>query len=216
MGIPTLAISIRQWAGEEIGAELHDRVIGGLSALILEMEQFKREKHDSASVQSSVTYFQDSMRVALGELREVVSRLQGGPPTEFNEGLVEAIRRGPLAELHRKTGATTKITASPRFPRRLDAFTQSQLYRIMEQALRNAAQHSDANNVTISFRVGGGCLLVQVADDGFGHNWTTRFSGQGTTGMLQRAQLLGGNLEINDRVGGGTVVRVRVPMRDWS
>jgi two-component system sensor histidine kinase UhpB len=216
----TLAIAIRRIAdadlATELAAELHDRVIGSVSALILEMEQFKREQFNRASVQSSVTGFQDSMREALGELREVVNRMQGGPPAGFADGLVEAIRTGPLADLQRKTGAATNIVASSRFPRVLEASTQIQLYRITEQALHNAAQHSGAANVTVSFRVDGGYVVVQVADDGCGYNWATRFSGQGLTGMQQRALLIGGRLEIDNRPGGGTVVRVRAPLRGWS
>jgi two-component system sensor histidine kinase UhpB len=211
-----LAIAIRRTADAELAADLHDRVIGNVSALILEMEQFKREQFNRASVQTSVTHFQETMRATLGELRAVVNRMQGGPPAGFEAGLVEAIRTGPLAELQRRTGAATNIVASPRFPRRLETFTQIQLYRIIEQALHNAGQHSGAANVTVSFRVDGGCLVVMIADDGCGYNWSTRFTGQGLTGMQQRALLIGGRLEIDNRSGGGTVVRVRTPHRGWS
>jgi signal transduction histidine kinase len=211
-----MAISVRDESGGDLGAELHDRVIGRMSALILEIEQVKREPYDHSSVVRSLTYFQHAMRETLGELRDVVSHVQGGPPTGLNEGLVKAVCTGPLAELHRKTGATTKITASPRFPLRLGTFIEIQLYRITEQALRNAAQHSGAHNVAVAFRVVGGCLVVQVADDGLGHDWAQESGGQGTIGMRQRVELIGGDLQIDDRVGGGTVVRVRVPIGDWS
>jgi two-component system sensor histidine kinase DegS len=203
-------------AGQELGAELHDRVIGSMSALILDMELFKREQYNRRSVQTSITSFQESMVATLGELRDVVSRLQGGSPAGFSEGLMEAVRRGPLADLHRQTGAATKILISPQFPRRLDTFIEIQLYRVIEQALNNAAVHSGAQNVTVSFRVAEKCLVVQVIDDGRGYSWSTRCAGQGITGMEHRAQLMGGVLEFDHRVGGGTVVRVRVPKKVQS
>ena len=196
----------------ELGAELHDRVISGISALILEMEHFKREQYNRASVQTAVTHFQASMRVALAELREVVNGLQGGPAAGLDRGLVEALRTGPLAELRLKTGAATKITASPRWPRNLDSFLQAQLYRIAEQALRNAGQHSGASSVSVSLRTAAGCLVLEVSDDGRGLGWEAPVPGQGLTGMQQRSLLIGGELEFHSRPGGGTVVQLRVPM----
>jgi signal transduction histidine kinase len=211
-----MAISIRRDAEPELGAELHDRVIGNLSALILDMERFKRDQYNRASVRTAVDTFQDSMRQTLGELRDIVSSLQGGAANRLEGGLVEAVRKGPLAELHRQTGAATNILASPQFPRRLDAFIETQLYRIVAQAIRNAAQHSGAERVTVAFRAGSGCYVIEVIDDGCGYDWAERYNGQGTMGMRQRAELIGAELEFNTDSGGrGTIVRIRVQGRGW-
>ena len=209
-----MAISLHRDSEPELGAELHDRVIGNLSALILDMERFKRDQYNRTSVRTAVDSFQESMRLTLGELRDIVNTLQGGQAYGFDEGLVEAVRVGPLAELQRQTGAAINITASPQFPRRLDAFLEVQLFRIIAQAIRNAAQHSGAQLVAVSFWVVAGWYQIEVADDGCGFNWEERFHGQGTTGMQQRAQLIGAELEITS-AGGGTVVHIRVPTRGW-
>lgn len=194
----------------ELGAELHDRVIAGLTALILEMEQFKREQYNRSSVQTAVAGFQQTMRSALTELREVVNGLQGAP-SQLESGLVEMLRTGPLADLRARTGAATRLIASSSWPRVLTQFTALQIYRIVEQALRNIADHSEARSVKVSLRVEERDLLIEIEDDGVGLPWATKVVGQGVTGMRQRALLLGGTAELDTRPGGGTVVRVLVP-----
>src|ERR671937_1097065 len=81
----------REPAGaDSMGAELHDRVISGLTALLLEMEQFKREQYNRSSVQSAVTAFQDSMRTTLAALRKFVPKFMGAPH-KLDGGPAEAV-----------------------------------------------------------------------------------------------------------------------------
>jgi two-component system sensor histidine kinase UhpB len=202
----------REPAGaDSMGAELHDRVISGLTALLLEMEQFKREQYNRSSVQSAVTAFQDSMRTTLGALREIVHELVGGPH-ELDRGLIEAVQTGPLAELRTRTGATTRVIVSPRWPDKLSPMMAMQLYRIVEQALRNVADHAGAHNVNIEFAVSDHRLVVKISDDGVGLPPGPRVDGQGTRGMRQRALLLGGSVEIRGRRPAGVMVACAVPL----
>ena len=196
---------------DSMGAELHDRVISGLTALLLEMEQFKREQYNRSSVQSAVTAFQDSMRTTLAALREIVHELMGGPH-ELDRGLVEAVETGPLAELRARTGATTRVIVSPRWPHDLSPMMSMQLYRIIEQALRNVADHAGARNVGVEFGVTDHRLAVEVSDDGVGLPPGPRVDGQGTRGMRQRALLVGGSVEIRSRRPAGVLVACAVPL----
>ena len=196
---------------DSMGAELHDRVISGLTALLVEMEQFKREQYNRSGVQSSVTGFQDSMRTTMAALREVVHELQGSPP-ELERGLVEGITHGPLAEVKARTGANTKMLVSPRWPKDLGWAMTMQLYRVIEQALQNVSDHSGARNVTVGFEHTGNRLIVEVSDDGVGLPLATSVQGQGMRSMNQRALVLGGSLEVRNRRRGGVVVQCAVPL----
>jgi two-component system sensor histidine kinase UhpB len=195
-----------------LAAELHDGVIANLTSLILEMEQFKREQYNRVGVQQAVSSFQSSTRSALAQLRDIVHGVQIGP-SDLDGGLVEALRSGPLLELRQRQGVSTRIVMSPSWPRNLDVFTALHLYRIVEQALRNVAEHSQARHVQVALRTSVRNLLVEVIDDGIGFRWSNRVNGQGVAGMEQRALLLGGTLEVADRPRRGAAVRVTVP---WS
>ncbi len=202
-----------QWNHLDLGdlaAELHDRVIADLTSLILEMEQFKREQYNREGVRQAVAAFQSSTRSALSQLRDVVHGIQGAP-ADLECGFVEAVRSGSLVELGERTGACARIVSSPRWPARLDSLTAIQLYRIIEQALRNVADHSGARNVSVVLQVSGDNLVVEVADDGIGFPSLHRMNGQGMTGMEQRALILGGALEIANKAPQGSIVRVTVP-----
>jgi signal transduction histidine kinase len=198
-------------ADDSMGAELHDRVISGLTALLLEMEQFKREQYNREGVQSSVTAFQDSMRTTMAALREVVHELQGSPP-ELDHGLVDGITHGPMAELKARTGAATKIVVSPRWPKDVSWAMTMQLYRVLEQAMQNVTDHSGARNVTVALEATEDRLIVEVVDDGLGLPLGTSVEGQGMRSMRRRAFVMGGTVEIRNRRRGGVVVRCTVPI----
>lgn len=107
------------------------------------------------------------------------------------------------------------------------------LYRICQQALRNAVQHSRASAVTVRFYTerdtlgnpvdnpgsnpGGDTLVLEVEDDGRGFAAPpdlvelARQGHLGMAGMSERAAAVGGVLEVRSQPGAGALVRVRVP-----
>lgn len=196
---------------DTLAAELHDRVITGLTALILEMEEFKREQYNREGVRLAVAGFQTTARGALAQLRDVVHGMQKGP-RDWSTSLVHTVRTGPMREFELRTGVKPRLRVGPPWPAVLDSFTATQLYRIIEQALRNVADHGEATRVTVRLDVVADHLVAAVIDDGSGFAQAEPVKGQGMMGMEHRALLLGGTLEIRDRVPHGAMVRVSVPV----
>lgn len=94
-----------------------------------------------------------------------------------------------------------------------DEYVATQLYRIAQEALYNATQHADPDRVTIRLRAGGEAAELEVRDDGTGMpSRPPRGSGSGLRIMRHRARLLGGDLSIESRPGGGTSIRCRAPV----
>jgi signal transduction histidine kinase len=88
------------------------------------------------------------------------------------------------------------------------------VYRLVQEALTNVVKHAGATTVDISVREGGGGIDVRVADDGAGLAATgpsASGGGFGLVGMRERVELAGGELLLEARDGGGTVVRARLP-----
>jgi two-component system NarL family sensor kinase len=83
-------------------------------------------------------------------------------------------------------------------------------YRIVQEALTNVLRHSGAASCEVSVRGRNGSLVVSVADDGRG-TAAAAGRGAGLETMRERAEELGGSLELLPRSDGGTLVRAVLP-----
>jgi signal transduction histidine kinase len=84
-------------------------------------------------------------------------------------------------------------------------------YRIVQEALTNVLRHSGAGTCEIAVRGDDGHLVVRVSDDGRGPAAVDRRTGSGLETMRERAEELGGSLDLCERPGGGTVVQAVLP-----
>ena len=104
--------------------------------------------------------------------------------------------------------------------RRLDAELESTIYRVVQEALTNVSRHAQATKAVVSISERDGVLSASVTDDGRGLPDAARLGprgdglegGFGMSGMRERAELVGGELELAPAPGGGTVVRLTVPL----
>jgi signal transduction histidine kinase len=94
------------------------------------------------------------------------------------------------------------------------------LLRIVQEAVANALTHAHATNIWIGLRVEAGTLLLEVRDDGCGFDFSDAFATVrghlGLIGMRERAERLGGELDLVSHLGTGTQVRVTVPLNSDS
>jgi len=100
---------------------------------------------------------------------------------------------------------------------RMPADVQNELFRIAQEAMTNVAKHAQAKSLWINLAFKAGQVLLIVRDDGIGIA-ATDFSkpkrGYGLATMRERAQRIGGRLEIESRESGGTTVRVSVSLTE--
>ncbi len=163
----------------------------------------------------------------IGQAKELSSRLLaetrrlilGLRPTLLDDmGLLPAIRWYADSYLGDTGIAVTVDAAMP--AQRLPAHIEVALFRVVQEAIANVARHSRAKHVVLRLTHDESRVAVVVADDGVGFD-VARVLGQtgptgsvGLLGMQERTRLLGGRLEIESRDGGGTLVRVEVPLTD--
>jgi signal transduction histidine kinase len=136
-------------------------------------------------------------------------------PTILDDlGLVPAIEF--LAEgVSKRTNQVISVHAS--LKDRLPVTVEIALYRIVQEALTNAAKHSQARNVHIQVDRSGGHVRCLVRDDGAGFDVPTALArkgdgGLGLLGMQERLSALGGSLQIQSSPGGGTSLLINVPL----
>src|SRR6202035_620933 len=104
--------------------------------------------------------------------------------------------------------------------RRLDPELESTIYRIVQEALTNVSRHAQATKAVVSISERDGVLQASVTDDGHGLPDAGRLGprgdglegGFGMSGMRERAELVGGELEFVPASGQGTTARLVVPL----
>lgn len=94
----------------------------------------------------------------------------------------------------------------------VSAPVSAQLYRIAQEAVRNAIEHGAAREVLIQLTFGSRDMALTVQDDGNGFNTKTRGPGMGLRIMRYRAQCIGGSCEVRAGPTQGTLVHCRVPL----
>ena len=187
--------------------------------------------------------------IALGQRAEMAQRLVERGETEQAQALLEALRRAELdtvAELRRLIGALRPIyledlgflpalemlvqqtagrtTARVQLEKgdtahRCTPEVELAAYRIAQEALNNALQHAQAQNIVVRVRCDREELTLSVADDGVGFTLPprpdilTQADHFGLVGMQERATRVGGTLRVRTAPREGTQVTVRLPAR---
>jgi signal transduction histidine kinase len=193
----------KRWA-----RELHDDTLQGLGALRVLLVGARRAEHPER--------LRDAVDEAVVRLEDEIAGLRG---------LVRELRPAALDEL----GVAAAIEGlADRFAGRYDVDVEvdmslgasgtryapeveTALYRIVQEALNNAARHSGAERVRIQISETDGALQAQIVDDGAGFDPEAPRSGFGLAGMRERVVLLNGELEIASSAD-GTRVSAALPV----
>lgn len=160
---------------------------------------------------SQLTFVQDNLQTVIESVRSFCVDLR--PPALGPFGLEKAIR----AHVRRFQAQFPQINLMMELDedeQRLPEQIRLALYRIFQQVLDNVARHAQANNVRISFRLSPEEIQLKVIDDGLGftlpRQWID-FAREGRIGLLdaiERAEAIGGRLEVNSAPGAGTFIVV--------
>ena len=195
----------RRWA-----RELHDETLQGLAGLNVLLSGASR-LDDPDAMRAAMSRAVEQVTAKIENLRGLIAELR---PAALDElGLLPA-----LASLIQRTASTSGLAIEADLQlggedERLPAELETNVYRLVQEALTNAVKHAEATVVTVTVRDDAGVLDVRVADDGSGvKRPRPRSRGFGLIGMRERVELSGGQLEILAREAGGTVVRARLPL----
>lgn len=142
---------------------------------------------------------------ALDEARFAIAGLH--PPVLDDLGLAASLESlaGSIPQL--------EVHADAR-PCELPAHVATAVYRIAQEALQNVVKHADASTAHIRLQKHRGTIVLEVEDDGKGFTAGESSTGYGLPGMRERAELLGGTLEVKSHPGPGTLLRLRFPAAD--
>ena len=193
-----------------IARELHDELGQVLTALRMDavwLYEHIKDQHVKAADRALTMC--DLIDRTIDEVRGMATRLRPGVLDDL--GLIEALE-WHTAEFARRTGITCVFKHNNVPP--LDNLVATAAYRITQEALTNVARHAFATRVSISLQVKKGVLSLTVVDNGRGFNPKDLADSEslGLAGMRERANLVGGRLEMQSQLGEGTQVHFRLPL----
>jgi two-component system, NarL family, sensor histidine kinase UhpB len=188
-----------------VARDLHDEVNQSLTGLLLRLEAAREAAPPELEAELA-----DTKALANRAMTELLSLARQLRPTALDDlGLAAAIG-GQVEQLERGEIAA-RLEAEGDFSG-LGDDQQLVVYRVAQEALNNAARHSEAERVEVRLRrEASGDVVLEVSDDGRGFAFDESQRGLGIGGMRERALLVGAELTIESRPGAGTTVRLDVP-----
>ena len=197
--------------------ELHDETLQSLAALHVLLSSGARAA-SPAQVSARIALAQEQIEDAMDNLRGLINDLR--PPSLDELGLAASVQ-----DLAERTQAAYGIEVDARValpgagdgPRRLAGDVETAAYRIVQEALSNAARHAGATRVAVELAPEPGDpprLRVRVRDDGCGFDAAARegAAGYGLRSMQERVDALRGELTLASAAGRGTEIVARLPL----
>lgn len=197
-----------------IGSDLHDGPTQTLAFAMLRLDAVESRLEEAGKGgDKDLVSVRGALADALGDMRTIAAGLR---TPELERATPAEIVRRAVADHERRAGGQAIVDIAG-IPDRAPLATKIALYRILSEALSNAARHG--GGVGVEVRVtdsGDGNLMAEVSDKGPGFDVRQRpLQGHlGLTGMRERAELLGGRRELESSAGGGTHVRAFLPLTE--
>ncbi len=209
-------VSAKEEERRRLRRDLHDGLGPTLAAVGLKLDAARslvtRRPEEATQVLAAV---RDDIHRTIDDIRRLVYELR--PPSLDELGLVEALRESVRGFGACPSGPAITVWAAASLPP-LPAAVEVAAYRIVTEALTNVVRHADAAHCEVELTCDE-ALRIVVRDDGVGgcddgvggcDGWR---AGVGTSSMAERAAELGGSLAITAPAGGGTEIRVHLPLR---
>jgi two-component system, NarL family, sensor histidine kinase UhpB len=198
------ALDAQEQERARVARDLHDEVNQSLTGLLLRLEAARAQAPPELANELAET--KALANQAMSELLALARQLR---PTALDDLGLRAALASHVEELGGRFGVETSFESEGSFID-LPEDVQLVIYRVAQEALSNAAQHSGATRVLARLIRDDEGAELTVTDDGRGFSFDEAGGGLGLAGMRERALLVGGELRIESRPELGTRVRLRV------
>jgi two-component system NarL family sensor kinase len=192
-----------------IARDLHDGVVQDLAGTAFSVSAVAREPDVPARARARLEEAGASLRSGLKALRSLQVEIH--PPDLHVEGLAAALQ--DLIAPAAAAGVSATVSIEGALPAS-DA-RAALVWRVAQEAVRNALRHARAETLTVTVRGDGQRLVLEVVDDGIGFDPgdRPRDDSFGLRGLRSLAADAGGTLDVRSSHGGGTTVRLEVTAR---
>jgi signal transduction histidine kinase len=190
-----------------ISRELHDEFGQILTAMGSMLGRAGVHAPEGSSLRNDL---QEVREIAQDTLDRVRSLSQALHPVMLDEVGLEATLDWYIPTVERQTGITISYEKQG-VPFALDGSASVQIYRVLQEALNNAARHSGAKQAWVRLRFLLATLELEVEDHGAGFSGRPKKQGIGLVAMRERSELMGGRIVFSTPAAGGTLLHLTVP-----
>jgi two-component system NarL family sensor kinase len=207
-------IEAQEMERRRLAGDIHDGISQRLVTLSYRLDAAARAVgEDAAAAAEQLGMARELVDLTLEEARAAIGGLR--PPVLDDLGLA-----GGLASLARsipqvELGLYVDVdVAETRLPDHIEIA----IYRIAQECLQNVVKHAHARHASLTFSVGEDTARLEIVDDGRGFDMLENplggdeMGGYGLLSMAERAEIVGGRLNIRSRPGAGTAVTAVIPL----
>jgi signal transduction histidine kinase len=194
----------KRWA-----RELHDDALQGLAAIRINLATALqgKGKERPARIERAAEETLEELEDQINDLNRLINDLRPAALERLGlAGALQALAEESAARSGIAVTTTIEIGEEP------SGDEERLVYRLVQEALTNVVKHASASAVEVSAREAGGKIEVAVRDDGAGFDPATSTGGRGLTGMRERIELLGGQIDVSSKPGRGTEIAASVPL----
>jgi len=196
----------RSW----IARELHDDINQRIALLAIELDRWNHLPGSGVDIHNHVQNLSQRLAEIGKDVQALSHRLHSSKLEYLGIAVAAKSFCKELAEQHK-----VQIDFSHSdIPRNLPKETALCLFRVLQEALQNAAKHSGVQHFKVELRGTPGEIQLSVSDAGIGFDWQDAINrrGLGLISMRERLQLVSGELSITSESGHGTTIFARVPV----
>jgi two-component system sensor histidine kinase DegS len=207
-----MLVNAQETERQRLSRQIHDGPAQALSNFILQTEIAMRLMDvDAAQAREELNNLKTSAMGTFQKVRNFIFELR--PMMLDDLGLVPTVRRYSDA-FKEQAGLDINVTVTGT-ERRLEPYLEVMLFRAIQELLGNAARHSQASQVKIVLDMGEDRIRVSVDDNGkgFDPDIIQQSNNLGLKLIRERAEMLGGNFEVDSNIGRGTRISFAVPAR---
>ncbi|KAA3647339.1 MAG: HAMP domain-containing protein [Chloroflexi bacterium] len=196
-----------------LGRELHDSAGQNLTSLLVRLKTIEKQS-DTPNMQQSLHTMQDVVSQTIEEIRQISYRLR---PAALDEFGLEAAIDTLVSEMSSGTGVSIKRNLNLA-DIQLSSELETVIYRIVQEGLTNVIRHAEATRVDLELVKEASALCLRIDDNGCGFDPNTLVEkgkhGMGLASIRERAEIVGGRLDVFSAPSEGTTIQVEIPLID--
>lgn len=199
-------IAGQEYERNEISKELHDNVNQILSSAMIMLTTARGNADDQEFLIEKTSQYID---LAIQEIRKISKTLNSSIVKEV--GLIDPIE-DIIKNMQLVRPMDVMFECDPLLEDELSQDVQLMLYRIIQEQTNNIMRYAEASGVRIAIERSNGCLSLLIQDNGKGFDVTQHAKGIGLLNILNRAETLGGTMNIDSKPLGGCRLLVQIPL----
>lgn len=206
--------AVREAERKRLSRELHDQVGQDLVALSLELRSLKKKVALDSEAAGQLKQAEEIVSLLDQRIHDFAWQLR---PLILDDLGLQVALLALIEKWSAKSGIKVAFQCLEGDKLGLPSDVENGLYRIVQESLTNISKHSNANSVNVVIKLQSSLLTMVIEDNGRGFDLASvrdkaanggRF---GLLGMLERAELIGGALDISSKSNYGTTIKVTVP-----